>query len=338
MMVPYFKEEETLKIRNFEPGDEGAQLRIFNEAAAKLPKFKPATLDEIRRRSRAADFDPNSRLFAMEGGQPVAYASFHGNGRVSYPWCLPGHEALAEPLFQKMLETMQERGIRTAFAAYRGDWNPLLEFFLARGFRQAREMINFVLDLVEMPTPAARRSTTVSPLRPADLPALAALAPGALRTTSTADLERHFLHNPYFPPEAVFVLRGSTDGLPSAAGVLIGNAAYANPKQVDASMPCFRLGAFGTEGMQTKRINGLFSFLAKSEDANRLGLELMNHAALRLRNVEIDAFAAQAPSDVPHLLRFYQSHFRRQGSFPVLERELTPAADKPTTEAPTSSP
>jgi hypothetical protein len=181
-----------------------------------------------------------------------------------------------------------------------------------------------------MPTPAARRNTTLSPLRPADLPALAALVPGALRTTSTPDLERHFFHNPYFPPEAIFVLRGSTDGPPNAAGVLIGNSAYANPKQVDASMPCFRLGAFGTEGMQTKRINGLFSFLGKSEDANRLGLELLNHAALRLRNVEIDAFAAQVPSDVPHLLRFYQSHFRPQGSFPVLERELIPAGDKPT--------
>jgi hypothetical protein len=32
--------------------------------------------------------------------------------------------------------------------------------------------------------------------------------------------------------------------------------------------------------------------------------------------------AAQVPSDVPHLLMFYQSHFRRQGSFPVYEKSL----------------
>jgi hypothetical protein len=326
-----------LKIRVFQPGDESAQLRIYNEAAASLPKFKAATLDEIRRRSRATDFDPNARFFATAGGQTVGYASFHANGRVSYPWCLPGLESAAEPLFQKILETMQERGIRRAFAAYRGDWNPQLQFFLARGFSQTREMVNFVLDLVEMPTPAARRITAVTPLKPVDLPAVAAMAPGALRTTSIAELEQHFFHNPHFPPDAVFVLRNASDGLPGAVGILIGNSEYANPKQVDAGMPCFRLGAFGTEGMQTKRINGLFSFLAKSEDANRLGLEILNHAALCLRNVEIDSFAAQAASDVPHLLRFYESHFRRQGSFPVLERDLTAAADKPKTETAATS-
>src|SRR5262249_24084745 len=150
-----------LKIRVFQPGDESAQLRIFNEAAANLPKFKPATLDEIRRRSRAADFDPNSRLFATAGGQPVAYASFHANGRVSYPWTSPGHESAGEPLIEKPLQTMQERGICRAFAAYRGDWNSQLQFFLDRGFQRAREMVNYVVDLVEMSTPAARRNTAV---------------------------------------------------------------------------------------------------------------------------------------------------------------------------------
>jgi hypothetical protein len=324
-----------MKIRTYQTGDETTQLQIFNEAAATLPKFKAATLDEIRRRARAADFDPNSRFIAMEGGQPVAYASFQANGRVSYPWHLPGHEGVAEPLFDKVLQAMQERGIQTAFAAYRADWTTQLEFFRARGFQQAREMVNFVVDLVDMPTPAARRSMPVNALQPSDLTAVASLAPGTLRINTVAELERHLFHNPYYPPEALFALRGS-DGLPAAIGILVGNPSYANPKQVDAGMPCYRLGAFGTEGMQTKRINGLFSFLTRDEDAARLGLELLNHAALRLRNVEIDSFAAQAPSDVPHLLRFYQSHFRHQGSFPVLERSLKAQAEpvKQTSAAP----
>ena len=33
--------------------------------------------------------------------------------------------------------------------------------------------------------------------------------------------------------------------------------------------------------------------------------------------------AAQVPSDVPPLLRFYKQYFRRQGSFPIYERPLT---------------
>src|SRR5262249_36418914 len=108
-----------------------------------------------------------------------------------------------------------------------------------------------------------------------------------------------------------------------AAGILVSNTAYADPRQVDAAMPCYRCGAFGTEGMQVKRIHGLFSFVAKNTgNLNALGLDLMAHAAFRMHNTSVETFAAQVPSDVPRLLRFYQQFFRPQGKFPVFEREL----------------
>ena len=101
------------------------------------------------------------------------------------------------------------------------------------------------------------------------------------------------------------------------------DGSYADPNLVDAAMPCFRLGAFGAEGMQVKRLNGMFSFLARnSTQVNALGLDLLGYATFRVRETDLEAFAAQAPSDAPHLLRFYQQYFRRQGSFPVLERQL----------------
>jgi hypothetical protein len=311
-----------MTIRTFQPGDEAAQVSIFNEASAELPKFKPATLDEIRRRCRSADFDRGTRLFALVDGEPVGYASFHANGRVSYPWCRKGYEIWADPLFARVLQAMRERGMRQAFAAYRADWTAQQAFFLAQGFQQAREMVNFYLDLGDMATPAARQTFPITPARPNDLPAIAGLAPRALRVPA-ADLERHLLQNAYFPPDAVFALRDRSGSTLLGAGVLITNPAYADPKQIDPAMPCFRLGAFGTEEMQTKRVKGLFSFVAREgKDLNPVGLDLLAHAAFLLRDQEIATFAAQVPSDVPHLLRFYQHHFRRQGSFPVLERTL----------------
>src|SRR5262249_29721553 len=117
------------------------------------------------------------------------------------------------------------------------------------------------------------------------------------------------------------VLRDS-EGNPAAVAILILDSNYADPKQIDAAMPCFRLGAFGAEGMQTKRGNGMFSFVARSAETKRLGPDMLFQAAVRLRNTELDALAAQVPSDAGPLARFYQSYFRRQGSFPVLEREL----------------
>jgi hypothetical protein len=309
-------------IRPFEPGDEEGQVQVYNQAAAALPKFKPATIEEVRRRCRAADFEPGTRFYAIESGAIIGYATFHQNGRVNYPWCLKGHEDKAEPLFQTVLDAMRKRRLPKAFAAYREDWTPQAEFFLAHGFQKARDMVNFVVDLVDMPTAAARRHTAATPFKPADLPYLAKLAPQTLRVSSLPELERHYLHNPYFAPESLFVIRGRDDGLPQAFGVLIANAEYASPKQVDAAMPCFRLGAFGTEGMQSKRINGLFSFLTRESDVNRMGLELLSHAVFRLHHTEVETFAAQVPSDSPHLLRFFQSHFRKQGSFPVFARAL----------------
>jgi len=309
-------------IRTFQPGDEIAQVGIFNEATAALPKFKPATLDDVRRRNRAADFDPGNRFFAVENEEAVGYAGFHANGRVSFPWCRTGKESWAEPLLQAVLDTMKERGLETAFAAYRDDWKAQQEFFLAHGFHKSRDMINYVVEMADMPTPAARRASAPSPFRRDDIPALLEMAPEALRTSKAADLEAHYLHNPYFRPEALFVLRDREDGSVRAVGLLIIDSSYANPMQVDPGMPCFRLGAFGAEGMQAKRIHGMFSFLARSQDANRLGLDLLGHAAYLMRQSNSERFAAQVPSDVPHLARFYQSHFRKQGSFPILERSL----------------
>ena len=312
-----------MKTRTFERGDDTALVAIYNEAAAELPKFKQSTLDEIRRRCRSADFDPALRFFAVEDGRALGYATFHRNGRVSFPWCRKGHEAVAEPLFETVLQAMRDRGMRLAFAAYRKDWKVQCDFFLAHGFHQAREMLNYVIDLVDLPTPAMKPGSAISQLNPEELPAVFQMAPKALRVRTPADLEQHLLHNPQFPAESVYVLRSRTDDSPLAVAVLVTQADYADPTKVDADMPCFRLGAFGAEEMQTKRINGLFSFLTPpSPNVSPLGLDLLGEASARLQTTQVDTLAAQAPGDVPHLVRFYQQYFRKQGSFPVFERSL----------------
>lgn len=312
-----------MTIRTYQVGDDVAQVSIYNEAGAPLPKFKPATVDEVRRRLRASDFDPTTRLYAVVEGKPVAYITFQPNGRISYPWCRKGHEGLGEPLLKEALEAMRSRGIRRVFAAYRGDWPVQRDFFLGHGFQQTREMINFMLDLVDMPTPAARPAAAISPLTPADVPEVLRLGADVLRLTDAAALEEYLFRNPYFPPEALFALRSKADEHVLAVGVLIVNPSYANPKDVDAAMPCFRLGAFGTEGMTTKRMNGMFSFLAaNTNELTVCALDMLGYATQRLEETDVETFAAQVPSDVPHLLRFYRSAFRRQGSFPIYEREL----------------
>jgi hypothetical protein len=313
-----------MEIRSYRPGDDVAQVSLYNEAAGRLPKFKPITLDEMRRRACGPDFDPATRFFAVADGRPVAYMTFHaGNGRVSYPWRRPGHEAAAVPLLEHTLAAMKARGLAAAFAAYRADWTEQNDFFAQHGFRKVRDMLNFVVDLVELPTPAARPGSSIGPLTPHDLPTLLGMVPGLLRSRTEEELGRFLFHNPYFPPSSCFALRGKASGAPVAVAVLAADRAYADPKQVDSAMPCFRLGALGTEGMQTKRINGLFSLLTGDHrDVSAFGLDLLGHAARRLEDHDVEAVAAQVPSDVAHLVRFYKQYFRPQGGFPIFERPL----------------
>jgi hypothetical protein len=313
-----------MTIRTFQAGDEVAQVSIYNEAAAALPKFKAATIDEVRRRLRDRDFDPLTRFYAVAGGKPVGYATFQGNGRVSFPWCRKGHEAFAEPLLEHTLDAMKRRGMSSAFAAYRSDWPEQLAFLQGHGFAPKREMINYVLDLVEMPTPAARSSTGVTPLTPDDLPALLEVGAGVIRCRDVGALHKALFESPYFPADALFCLRSRADNRVMAAAIVVVGKGYADPHQLDSFMPCFRLGAFGTEGLTHKRINGVFSFIAAdNRDLSPLGLDLLAYACNRVADVDVETFAAQVPSDAPHLARFYKSLFRRQGGFPILVRELT---------------
>ncbi|MGH7226718.1 MAG: GNAT family N-acetyltransferase [Gemmataceae bacterium] len=312
-----------MEIRTYQPGDEAAQVSIYNEAAGELPKFKAATLDEVRRRVHAADYDPTTRFLALVDGRPVGYASFQMNGRISHPWCRKGYEAAAKPLFERVLQTMKARGLNRAFTAYRADWPAQQQFFHNNGFQLRREMVNYVLDLVEMPTPMARPSSSISAATPDDVAALLDMGGNVLLMHDRAALEQYLFHNPYFSAVSVFALRQRTGGAALAFGVVIANADYADPRQVDAAMPCFRLGAFGSEGMSCKRINGLFSFISGDRrDAHPLALDLLGYAAHKLRDTEVETFAAQAPSDAGHLPRFYEQYFQRQASFPILERSL----------------
>jgi len=311
-------------IRPFQPGDEFEQLKIYNTVAGALPKFKPATLLEIQRRISGKDFDPKGRFYAIENGTVVGYCAYHRNGRVSYPWCLPGFESAAAPLFAHTLQAMKQAGIRKAFSAYRKDWPGITDFFLQNGFFLAREMINFVMAFENTPTTSTRPGSVISQATPDDAAGIFALDPSVVRVASPVALKEALWNNPWIRPESIFVQRNKSDGTPLAAGIFITNADYADPRAVDTSMPCFRLGAFGTEGMTTKRIKGLFSFVTKpSRSAFSTGMDMLGYAINLLKDDdEITSYAAQVASDAPALLAFYQQTFERQGSFPVFEREL----------------
>jgi hypothetical protein len=312
-----------VNIRNFRPGDEVTQAALFNVAANALPGFKAATGDEVMRRTRGRSFDSTTRFYADEQGQVVGYCTLEPDqGRISYPWCKRGFESAALLLFEAALQAARARGIHSLFAAYRRDWEPVLKFFTENGFAQAREMINYWSDPRDLPTRAIRGKLHIDRLRREDVPAVAAMGKGILRLPAEK-LEEYFFSNAYIPAESFFVLRDRGGSIPTAIGLGIESSTYADVRKIDPLAPCFRLGAFGTEGLNTKRVNGLFSYLV-ADPANALtaGLTLLSEVSQELTDETVDALAAQCPSDVPHLVAFYSRYFKEQGRFPVLEKTL----------------
>ncbi len=249
---------------------------------------------------------------------------WQANGRIGYPWCLPGFESAADPLFAHALDAIKQHGMRKAHTAYRKDWPTITDFFVKQGFALKREMVNYLLAFENMPTPSVRVNAAITPAAVEDVPGIFALDPSVFRVGSPEALRNALWNNPYFGPASLFVMRHPDDGKPAAAGVFITKADYADPRAVDAGMPCFRLGAFGSEGMGTKRIKGLFSFVTRPDrSVFGFGMDLLSYAANMLTDEdEINCFAAQAASDATALSAFYQQFFERQGSFPVFEKEL----------------
>jgi hypothetical protein len=312
-----------VNIRNFRPGDEVTQAALFNVAANALPGFKASTGDEVKRRTRARSFDPSTRFYADENGQIVGYCVLEPDqGRISYPWCMRGFESAAPLLFDAAVQAARARGLRSLFTAYRRDWEWVLRFFADSGFATAREMINYWNDPRDLPTRAIRGKLPIDRLRREDVPAVAAMGKGILRLPAEK-LEDYFFSNAYIPAESFLVLRNRDGSALVAIGLGLESSTYADVRKVDPVAPCFRLGAFGTEGLNTKRVNGLFSFIV-ADPANALtaGLALLSEANQEMTDDTVDALAAQCPSDVPHLVAFYSRYFKEQGRFPVLEKAL----------------
>jgi hypothetical protein len=310
-----------MHIRTFRPGDELQQRLIYNTAARSLPGFKEATLEEIARRTAARDFDPATRLYAEENGQIAGYCTWSSNGRVGFPWCLPGSESAAEPLLKASLQAMRDRKLPAAFTAYRTDWTAQHAFMEANGFRKIRDMVNFEQSMIDLPTTINRRGASITPFKAEDIPAIAAMGENIIRIPADK-LVKHLTENPYFPESAVFVLR-RPDNTPQAVGIFIEDDRYADPLKVDVNAPCFRLGAFGAEGQNAKRINGMFSFLcAPDRDITMTGLDLLWHATGMADPEGVSVLAAQVPSDAVKLYDFYRKYFRRQGSFPIYQLNL----------------
>jgi hypothetical protein len=316
-------EDFAMTVRSYQPGDEHAQARIYNAATASLPGFKAATAEEIARRYQAADFDPQTRLYAEENGEVLGYAVFTSNGRVSCPWCLPGMEASREPLLEAVCAEMANRGFAEAWAAYRADWAPVLDFLSEHGFREKRLMINFVADvsrLVLSDQPLG--NDVIEPLQRDELSQLVALEPRLFGGSSARALDHFFWENPLYSfPGSLWTLKDGTHRAIRGAYSLVVDASFADPTKIDPAMPCFRLGAFGTESERHKRVNGLFSCVFEDEADG----DVLLSSALRSSpgSARLTHLAAQVPSDAEGLCDWFGRRFLRQGSFPIMARRLS---------------
>ena len=312
-----------MTIRSYQTGDEHAQARIYNTAAGVLPSFKPSNPEEIARRYKPGDPNSTTGYYAIENSDVVGYAAFGSNGRVSYPWCLPGAESHQEPLLETVLAAMQVRGLSEAWAAYRSDWVSVLDFLRTHGFHDKRMTINYVVEVSRLPASDRLPSNRlIEPLKQDDLPRLIALGSGLFAGVNGKELEQFYWSNSFYRfPENLFALKDAESHQILGVFLLVVDNRFADPSKIDAAMPCFRLGAFGAERERHKRVTGLFSCVFTDPDDGQVMLSAAMGSLAN--NSQLTHIAAQAPSDAVALCGWYDCFFERQGSFPILSRRLT---------------
>ena len=310
-----------MTIRPYQPGDESAQVHIYNIAASGLPCFKPANVEEVARRYRTADPDPAAKWYAVEAGAVVGYAVLNPNGRISYPWCLPDYQALHEPLLERVLDEMRRAAIPKPGRPIAPTGSRCLVLPRPRVLAGSRDD-----QLRRRPGPIAPIARASGPGDPPD----GTERPAPAREPGPRDLRRRrprgtrgvLLEQPvlrHVEPLRPEIGDGRSD--PAGGGPAHRHRGYADPTKIDAAMPCFRLGAMGTEHERHKRVNGLFSCVFAEESAGEI---LLAEAVRRLKQAGLAHLAAQAPSDQPALIAFYDRYLHRQGLFPILSRPIAP--------------
>ena len=220
---------------------------------------------------------------------------------------------------------MKRRGMPEAWAAYRADWSGG-----ARVLAKPRLRREAADDQLPRGCFAAARTSgelpedrVIEPLgREEARPSSRRLAPRLFSGIEPRSLEAFFWENPpYDFSESLFALKERRSGKVLGAGLLVISDTFADPTKIDAAMPCFRLGAFGTERERHKRVNGLFSCVFADQAEGELLLSAPDWE--RARRAGLTHVAAQAPSDAIALCAFYDRIFQRQGAFPILSRLLS---------------
>src|SRR5262249_42473212 len=154
---------------------------------------------------------------------------------------------------------MKGRGFTAAWATYRTDWPPVLNYLRRHGFAEIRSMINYVAEtssfsvLDQLPP-----TRLVTKLKRDELPDLAKLMRARLGKLDVETLGRYFWENSFYAfADHLLALKEAGSGNVRGISLLVVDDRFADPTKIDPSMPCFRLGAFGTENQRHKRVNGL---------------------------------------------------------------------------------
>ena len=195
-----------MPIRSYQTGDEHAQAGSTTRPPEFLPAFKPSTPEEIARRYKPADPDSTTRYYAIENGEVVGYAVFGSNGRVSYPWCLPGAEHPRASARNGPRRRCKSRDCPRPGPLIEATGSPVLDFLREHGFH--RQADDDQLRRRGVATPRTDRlpsNRLIEPLKQEDLPQLIALEPGLFAGVNGQELRAILLEKSVlqFPGEPV---------------------------------------------------------------------------------------------------------------------------------------
>jgi N-acetylglutamate synthase-like GNAT family acetyltransferase len=137
-----------LKIRSFEKGfDEQAYVRIYNTCFRDYDDIRSMTLDELREMEEFMSFSTDGVLIAEWNGEIAGMVNAYVDKQREEPKgfiqslaVLPEFrgKGIATGLVEKAIESLRQRGMKTAEAWAQTDRKTCMHVFEGFGFKQAR--------------------------------------------------------------------------------------------------------------------------------------------------------------------------------------------------------
>lgn len=135
----------TYTIKSYQEEVLDAQERVGKEVTKNWKSFAQTPVDQLKQAYSQPDFDPETRHYCFVNGELVGFltSKVEEDGKkasLEFPLVLPGHEEAESLLFEKALDVLRKKGVKTVQTRVSEGWGKTVEMAKKWGYTFVEEL------------------------------------------------------------------------------------------------------------------------------------------------------------------------------------------------------